>query len=219
MVSETLFPPAMTKALQRTVDLSIGIGGGPSFIADGEANPLCLSCGGRGPPGDGSVWDGAGPNSGAGDVIHATTCCGGEAPDGCLLARSPVLAGARENVIVLVEMRPSLLSPVPLPRRSWLAVPYLIRDTSGSATSWAPLPDVVPPSTWLRLLPSPPPSLVSDGACESPAVPLPYRGPLPWGRLAHDVAGQMFLQEGGGGDGGLGQSPTPPTSRESGAAR
>ena len=97
----------------------VGVGGGTCLITAGDLRVPCPGCDGRGAAERCSLWDGTNPNCGAGCAIRPTSCCGGEAPDGCLLFRSPVLAAARVRALVLVEMRSSVCSPVASPRRSW----------------------------------------------------------------------------------------------------
>ena len=72
----------------------VGVGGDPSLVAADDLRVPCPSCGGGSVPEHGSVRDGAGPYCGAGNVIRSNTCCEGEAPGGCLLVCSPVLAAA-----------------------------------------------------------------------------------------------------------------------------
>ena len=91
-------PTSILERARRTV----GVGGGPSLVAAGDVMPPCSGCCERGTPEEASVWDGTGPACGAGSVDRSPSCCGGAASDGCLLARSPVLAAARARVIVLV---------------------------------------------------------------------------------------------------------------------
>ena len=95
----------------------VGVGGGPRLVAADDLRIPCPGWGGRSIPEDGTVKAGVGPNCGAGGVICSNACCGGEAPGGCLLVCSPVLAAARVRALVLVEMRPSVCAPVSSRRR------------------------------------------------------------------------------------------------------
>ena len=97
----------------------VGAGGGPSLLAAGDLKVPCPGRDGGGVAEGGSLWDGTDANCGAGCAIWSTSGCRGETAEGCLLSCSPVLAAARVRVLVLVEMRPSICSPVASPRLSW----------------------------------------------------------------------------------------------------
>ena len=98
----------------------------------GDLGIPCLGCDGKGVSGEEPVWDDTYLSCGAGDVSCTTTCCAGQAPDCCLLARcfppvpsdarSPIPAADRVRPLVLVEIRPSVHANVVAPRRSWLTV-------------------------------------------------------------------------------------------------
>ena len=90
----------------------VGIGGGPSLVAAGDVRVPYPGRGGRIVAEEGSVRDSAGPNCVGGGVIRSNACCGGEAPGGCLLVCSPVLAAPRVRALVLVKMWPSEYAPL-----------------------------------------------------------------------------------------------------------
>ena len=123
-----------TGTLDRPIG-GVGVGGGPCLSAAGDLRVSCPGCDGRGVAERGSLWAGTNPNCGADYAIRPTSCCGGEAPDGCLLSPSAVLAAARVRALVLVEMLSSVCSLVASPGRSWgLRVSYSASPLTGSTS-------------------------------------------------------------------------------------